>query len=340
MNHGTLGRAPPGHQAPTKAKHGALSSLALGALGLGLLGAWYFGALDSPNHLVQSLHSAAHFPVFGGIAAISFLLLRRHGPPGIQPGIRPYLVVVGFMALLSLATEGLQAFLPGRHPSVADVVTNLLGTVAFLAIFAARGAGVAARTRAAYLLLALAAATVALQPAATLGLAYLKRAAEFPVIASFSRDIDLLHIEPNGVSLRRTPAGASGTPGDEHDLLCIRLERGPYPGIMWPDPVRNWEGFRELELALVNPGKLAIELVLRIDDAPHDGSHHDRFNQSFELPPEGRSTVRFPLESIRSAPQGREFDFQQVTRMILFSTPDHHGQEFCLASIRLAGRLE
>ena len=322
---------------PADSRPRAWQSAALVGAGAVLLAIWHFASIDTGHRLVRALHSAAHFPVFGLFAAVVFALLHMHsrGRLGRTPWI--YLATFLVMVVVSLLAEGLQMQLDNRHGSLRDVGVNLLGTTAALSLLALREPGIGRMVRPLSWLVAIACAAIVAAPVVTLGAAYAKRALDFPVLARFNHSLDMLHIEGTGVRFARTslPDGLA-EPG-EPPSLCVEFRWGPYPGITFPDPVRNWEGYRELQLNLSNPQPQPVLLVLRIDDAAHDGRHHDRLNHVIELPGETRQTVSIPMPVIRDAPDTREMQLDRIRKIIIFSGEERsRGREFCLSWIRLA----
>lgn len=311
-------------------------SLVLVLAGAALLAIWYFAGIDTGHRLIVVLHSAAHFPVFGAFAAVVFGLLRLHarGRLGRTPFI--YLATFLVMVVVSLATEGLQLLLGSRHGSLIDVGVNLLGTIAALSLLALREPGIGRAGRGVAWAAVVVTATIVAMPISILGAAYVKRAMDFPVLARFSHSLDMLHVEGTGVRWVETALPDGNGEAGESPALCVEFRWGPYPGITFPDPVRNWEGYGELQLDLSNRQAEPLRLVLRIDDAGHDGRHQDRFNQVIELPAETREIVRIPLSSIRSAPDSREMRLDRITRVIVFSGEERsRGREFCLGGMRL-----
>jgi hypothetical protein len=111
---------------------------AAGALALTaalLLGVWHFGGIPGEGPLRGPLHSAAHFPVFGLLGAITFVSLRRFAPLVWHAGWRAYAMTLLAMLVLSAVAEWSQQF-TGRNASLRDVGVNMAGTVAVLCLIA------------------------------------------------------------------------------------------------------------------------------------------------------------------------------------------------------------
>lgn len=101
------------------ARTGSVLFLAAILLGTLLPGTWREAA-TRPFELVFDLGMAAHVVLFGGLAfQLPFARWWRMAPWHVP--------AVGLT--LALLTEGLQHFVPGRHPNLAGVVQDLAGTL-------------------------------------------------------------------------------------------------------------------------------------------------------------------------------------------------------------------
>lgn len=313
----------------------AVRTTVLIAAGLVLLGLWHFGTLQTHNRLIQALHTAAHFPLFGAITVVIFALLRLNAPGAAGRGIGTYLAAFVIMIALSLATEGLQTQLENRHGSLRDVGVNLLGAITVLALLALREMRVGRRPRALLWMVAATATAIVALPMAVLGGAYAKRSLDFPVLVRFNLPLDLLHVVAADAQIRRAALAPPYREPDDSSSLCVTLGEAQYPGITFPDPVADWRGHHALELDLANLDPSPLRLGLRIDDQSHDGRHHDRFNYRIEMPGNSRSHVRIPLSLIQDAPEDRSMELDQIARVLLFASAEDQGREFCLNWVRL-----
>jgi VanZ family protein len=322
---------------PMASRSVPLRTVALIATAIGLLALWHFGGMASGDRLVRALHSSAHFPVFGALAAVIFALLRLHGRGRAAHGIGTYVAVFLAMIVLSLATEGLQTQLPARDGSLRDVLVNLLGTATALTLLRLREGPAGRRTRLLLWGWVVTATLVVALPPAVLGAAYAKRTMDFPTLLRFNLPLDRLHVLPADARLRREALPAPFREPDDARSLCVTLGKASYPGITIPDPLPDWRAYEALELDLTNPGAAPLRLSLRIDDAIHDGRREDRYNGRIELPAQARQRIRIPLASIRDAPAGRLLELDGIARMFLFARAADQGRQFCLTRIRLVG---
>lgn len=298
-----------------------------------LLGAWHFARLPGDGPLIGPLHSAAHFPLFGLLAVIVFIALRRFATPDRKNAWGVYGGTLLVMLVISGVTEWSQQF-TSRNASLWDVAVNMAGTVAALALIAYYDKQIShfTKTRLRKLSLALLPvilAAMVLLPVAGIAAALMKRDADFPCLVCPMNRVDLWMIDRNGASVRL----AAGPERQTH--LEILMKTGAFPGVSWEWPVKDWRGFDTLVLELGNPGPLPLDLTLRIDDLHHDFRFADRFNYRITLDAETRTRQCIPLKLLENAPEGRQMDLSGIARLMLFGSEASHGSRFRIHGIRL-----
>jgi VanZ family protein len=308
------------------------SGLALAAILV--LAVWHFGRIPGDGPLIGPLHSAAHFPLFGLLAAIVFVALRRSGPPACRIAGRTYLCTFLTMLLISGVTEWSQRF-TDRNASLWDVAVNMAGTVAALALIALYDPRVSVPVRGRLRRLSLALVPVVLSvlvllPVAVISAALMKRDADFPCIVCPKNRLDLRLMDVNGATARLEEQR-----NGDGKALHIRLLSGTFPGVAWETPVPDWSGYDALVLEMTNPDTSPLQLTLRIDDAKHNFRFADRFNHRITLEPAGHHLECIPLAALENAPRDRKMDLGEIARVLLFGTAVSHGRSFYLHNIRL-----
>ena len=303
-----------------------------------LLAVWHFARLPGDGPLIGPLHSAAHFPLFGLLAVIVFIALRRFATPGRQSPWGVYGGTLVVMLMISSVTEWSQQFTE-RDASLWDVAVNMAGTVTALALIALYDRQVAefTQTRLRKLSLALLPvilAALVLLPVAGISAALMKRDADFPCLVCPKNRVDLWMIDRNGASVRL----AAGPDRETH--LEILMKTSAFPGVSWEWPVKDWRGFDALVLELGNPGPLPLDLTLRIDDLHHNFRFTDRFNQRVTLQASSRSRACILLTDVENAPEARQMDLSGIARLMLFSSEASHGSRFRIYGIRLIRHQE
>lgn len=92
-------------------------------IGTQMPSAWRTG-IEASLHAPFGLSSWAHFVLFAGMAVVAFA----------RPLVWPWPRVLLAALALALATEGLQFFALDRHPRMLDVVIDLAGALAGVAL--------------------------------------------------------------------------------------------------------------------------------------------------------------------------------------------------------------
>ncbi|MDQ2639207.1 MAG: hypothetical protein M3Y79_01305 [Pseudomonadota bacterium] len=200
-----------------------------------------------------------------------------------------YAIAATVLVLFGAVTELLQQF-TGRDASLRDFVSNMSGVVLGIALHA--------RPRHPRLLSATAVviATLCLLPLLWTALAYVHRSQQAPVIWR---------------------AGS---------LLSGRFshwQRGGYPGLAIDEPLRDWSGYRELQVALANPHRTDVQVTVRAHDWNHNQQFTDRYNQTFTVPA-GDALLRIPIERIATAPAGRTMDLSSMSSVMVFQPGERH----------------
>ena len=224
----------------------AMASIAI------LLVAVVFAPVPGHSVWLSRVHDFAHGPIFGCVAVLALVGLRRWPPFARWSWLRQYAIALGVASALGLLTEVAQ--IPaGRDASWLDLRHDVLGAVAVLALFAlvdpvlrsrrswtARGA-----------LLAIGVALLGFLAAPTLRAAveYRDRRMSFPVIADFSSSVDLYFIWRIDIDRglrRRLPEAVRRYPGEAGARVRFLPQR--YPGVNFHEPFPDWRGFKTLAI--------------------------------------------------------------------------------------------
>jgi VanZ family protein len=283
-------------------------------------------------HLVQKL---GHPGVFG---LISILVLALQLRPGVQGRPwREYAIALATAITIGAATEVGQVF-THRDPAVRDVGLDTLGALCALSLSAAfdrrvwgdRANGFAVHLACAALGLAIGIGL--LVPFGYGVLAYAKRAYNFPVLLKADTVLDRYFVARGHFTAETVPA--DGTDGPRQ-VLRVLLSQRRYDGISIFEPSPDWRGFKELEIAVENPGTQPLELTVRIDDRLHNGSFDDRYNGAFRVAAGARRLIEIPLADIEAAPRGRRFDLEHVGFIAIFRADAGAPEAFLLERMAL-----
>jgi hypothetical protein len=285
-----------------------------------LLSLLLFVQVDGNAAWLRVALDGSHVPIFAAVAVLLAVTLRRVDGPG--PDGRRYLFAFMLAFTVGGAIEYVQSH-TGRPASLFDVGSNAAGAAIGLSVLALYesvrrrvrleravrwmlyGAGLAGLLFAAWRPLEAARA-------------YLHRATEFPVLVAFGGPLDLYFVTTEGIEAEiiDLPEPWTLRPGERALRILHGADRAPSVQVKEPSP--DWRGYRTLAVDLTNAGDSEVQLVLRILDEAHDWSHEDRFNQSFAVPAQTRTTVRFPLDAVQAAPDGRPMDLSRIADVMIF----------------------
>ena len=143
--------------------------------------------------------------------------------------------------------------------------------------------------------------------------------AQFSVLASFESTIELSRFQFDE-GMEPTVVRIFDDDGRPSSVASLRLLPGEYPGFVFRYFPRDWRYMRILQLLIVNPESIPMDMTLRIDDADYDYEldWHDRYNRSFSFLP-GTNRIEIPLSDIAAAPRDRRFDLGRVQQLLVYA---------------------
>ena len=297
----------------------AQRELLLGGAAVALVALVLTTALPPRPHYLALLNDAGHAPVFGALAWLLLLLLGARCPDW-SPAAR-FLAAFAGAVLAGAAVEVLQMFLD-RDASLGDWLMDAagaLGTLCAVGLWRSRQDRQRSAARGAVLLTGLVASTaIVAAPLVAGAQAYARRGAQFPVLASFERASDLHFVAPIGADIERIALPPDFTAGTDEAALKVTFVDQSYPGVQIWEPAPDWQGFRTLNIDVVNPGDDPLPLGVRVHDADHDQRYEDRFNLAVVIPPATRQQLSVPLTDIASGPRERRLDIGRVAMIAVF----------------------
>lgn len=296
-----------------------------------------FAPLPGQSAWVSRLHDSAHGPVFGCVAVLALIVLRRWPRFAHLRRVIQYAIAFMLATALGLLTEIAQVF-TGRDASWSDLGRDALGALAFLAMFSAFDAGAqrARWRRRASLALGAALTAYLVAPIVHAAIKYGERHVAFPVIADFTRDPDLYFVWRRNVLVDFTPPPAALRKANEPSAARVRFLPQEYPGVEFHEPFPDWRGYSTLAIEIANSQAYDLNLVIRVHDAHHTKLFVDRYNQRFTVRAGQRDVFRFPLRDIERAPRGRRMDMQRIASVVVFRADDGPADEMHLMRMWLA----
>lgn len=276
---------------------------------------------------LRTLHDFAHGPVFGLIAVVLLMAQRQLGRGDTR---QQYVVAMLISVILGGGTELIQ-WITGRDPSWRDFGADILGIATFVASYAAFDARLKGLRRG---LMALATIGIAamLWPLAITAHAYYERAAAFPLIFDLNRGLGMYFITTRQVQIgvERLPA-----PWSQESALLVEFLPGKWQGIELREPPPDWRGYDHLLVDLVNPSSELLRVVVRVDDEQHNLRFADRYNGNFDVAAHSRSSLRIPIDAIRTAPKDRDLDLARIARVVVFRREDSQAPAMFVSRMKL-----
>jgi hypothetical protein len=276
------------------------------------------------NLLWRAVFQCGHAPLFGVFAWVVLHLAPFERNPGASKLGGRYLSAWITAVSIGAVTELVQLAV-GRDAEVVDLVRDSVGGASFLMVSAAvsRPWPFPPRSDRTTNRLLLAGAGISLLlatfvPVFTVGRAYAAREAAFPRLLDVGAlsSWRFVAIKKATVRLVTAPVGwpARGRPV----VAYVTFRPAEYAGLTIEEPRPDWTGYDRLVVELFSDLDRPVSLVLRVDDARHDGRYEDRFNGTVEVAP-GWNRVTVPLSRIRKAPRGRDLDLRDIRRVLLFA---------------------
>ena len=275
-----------------------------------------------PTYAGRTIENAGHLPVFFLITLGLLIVLRSDFK---IEGARQYLYAGLLGTGLGLISEIIQRPL-SRDASWEDVFSDVAGTLTAIALYALfdRRTRIARGTRVFAFAVALCCIVFYLAPLVRMATAYMHRNSQFPVLADFRSDGDLVWIVGDGVNR-----------AIERDALAVEFARPRYPGIALYEPFPDWRGYQALVIDLENPDDSPFRLTVRVHDRGHSEAYTDRFNRQIDLAPRARRTIRIPLVEIERAPKSRLMNMRHISDIRLFRNRPEGAGRLRIYSLRL-----
>ncbi|MCA9246147.1 MAG: VanZ family protein [Planctomycetales bacterium] len=297
----------------------------LAALYVPLLGTMLLLPLAARNRLEHALFDGVHAPLFAVLAIAIFVLLRlvvENRP--ILCAFTGFLLASGMGAILEVA----QSYV-GRSSSVPDAIANILGAAAgaLWTLTTAYGPW----PRRAFAVAGTFCLLVAEIPPASMLADVLVQRRQLPRVASFESFLEMSRWHPRECGWTRVEEHAT----EGRFALRVELAReGKYPGPIMIDPGANWTGHDYFRCDLWLDGEEPLPLIVKIEDAAHNGDFHDRFHQSFVLLP-GPNYLKISLAEVAAAPRDRQLDLSTVKMVQFFTRRPASARTIYLDNLRL-----
>ncbi|MFK7819959.1 MAG: VanZ family protein [Planctomycetaceae bacterium] len=287
------------------------------------IGLLLIAPIDYPGRLLGVVFDYGHVPAFALLVfAVTRLLC------GKSPSIKTAGTIAIAATVFGVGAEFVQQYV-GRSAEPGDAFANAIGAaIGFLAATWNQWRPNQRRLGTALLIIG----TIAAVWSPTWTLIDINRQRnEFPLLGSFESELELSRWHSRRSSRRRSDKHAS----DGKFCLEWKLRPARYPEVHTRWPFGDWSLYQDLEVDIWNDHS-PLPIVVKIEDASHNGQYEDRFQQEILLPT-GKTTVRVNLNDVRTAPQSRELNMQQIARVAFFTADLTERRVLYLDRLELTG---
>lgn len=284
------------------------------------------------------LFTAGHTVVFGLCALACLKLSLVLASDRFKFRLTYYLTAFILALIVGAATEIIQPFV-GRDGTLADLIRDILGAVAFLFVAMTFDKQLSWDFRTGrwlrHFVRVLAPVLILLifWPAIKWGGAYIYRDRQMPVVMDFSSSVMRLFTRVANAKLDIvTPPDV--WQGMTEKVADLTLYPGIYPGLTMRELSPDWSAFRELNFAVFSERTDTLTIEFRVNDRLHNEKYNDRFNTLLKIAP-GENRFLFPLERIRKTSSGRVMDLTHMGTIVFFAHRPVDSVRFLISNVRL-----
>jgi len=264
-----------------------------------------FFFIDSPSYyaspIIKGFWNLGHV-LFFAITSYGLLKLATN-----KPVIWRTLLIVIFTVVMGGGIESIQLKI-GREFSWHDVYLDLLGGLFALSFSSIIPNKIHRFLAIASVVILILAEQVTLYRAIAMEFHQYQK---FPVLASFQVQKDLAPWYGNEIYIN-----------DDYNL-AVRLSKGKeFSGFSLRYFPSNWQGYRKLNISLLNSYDEELILNIKITDWQHDEkkqAYNNRYNTQVKLKT-GWNQISLPLAEVIQGPKNREMDIKNISRISFFMT--------------------
>lgn len=226
----------------------------------------------------------------------------------------------------------------GRSSELIDVFCDLVGLIAFSALFACIDSrldprsGLTKRWR--LVLLATVVLLTGIVPYLIDINEYRVRKKVVPQLVDFSRPwLRKFYYSNNAEFAKVAPPDDWPSPRPQM-VGRIKTKSDRFPAFVMTEPFPDWTGYRQLEVEIYFAESQLHPFGVRVHDAFSNRKYKDRFNWEESLQP-GFQTIRIDLADVAKGPRNRELDLSKIAGMAVFMVKPNREMTFYVGQIRL-----
>ena len=282
----------------------------------------------------MAIHDFGHVVAFGLVTTLLASALNDRSSATLNSRVRAICLAASAALALGAAVELAQAA-SGLHWDPWDVVRDVGGAFSAALILIALDRTISRSARAGLAGAAIVVIVVFSYPVFAALDDEARAHAQFPVLASFAntKELSRFHF---GRGTQPEIVQVADHEGRTVSAMQLHLPPGRYPGFVLRHFPADWKGMRALQLLIVIPEPMPLEMTVRIDDADYDYrlDLDDRYNRSFPLSP-GLNRIEIPLSDVAAAPRGRTFDLRRVQSLLIYAVDLEQPRRLIIGPISL-----
>ncbi len=257
----------------------------------------------------EAIGDLFHAPLFGSIAAVVLLLLRRRFDRQIP--VQTVITAVSLVFTFGVLIELVQS-VSGRSPNLHDVVSNTLGILTAVLVYYAYSLHRSTPKLSMLLVLAgIGLIWVAWRQPIKQIMDVVKADQEFPVLAAFdsSEEFDRFYFRQCQPRLSVTDV-TSGRYSME-----MNFSVQPYPGARLQQFNPDWSQIESLEMDMTlgeTYSEKNLAMMIQVLDRKSDNRNTSCFWRTIELKPGEPQHIKFSREELASGPSGRKLELKAI----------------------------
>jgi hypothetical protein len=276
--------------------------------------------------LWADMFNAGHVVLMGAFSLVMLGLSADVLSDRIANRLGHYVVALCATVLVGGLSEVAQ--IPGpRNADVLDVARDAVGAFCFLSLYAIRDQRLGnvwtvwgRWSRAAVAVVALAVLILSWSSAIRWPVAYYRRNATFPILATFDSRVERLFWTTRNATLTPSVAPPNWSRSVDGTVGQLISDPSTRSGFAINKAYPNWSGYESLTLSVYLDSDTSATFIVQIEDSHFRGARGDRFTFSTEIEP-GANVLVVPLENSSHLPGGRALDLERISR-VFFLTRD------------------
>jgi VanZ family protein len=280
-----------------------------------------FGKMPSNTAFWREFENGGHAPLFGFAALIVLGIIRTLGIRKLASLWLQYALSFSLASAMGIGSEVWQYF-NHRDAEIRDILTDMAGAFAFLAIWWTVDHAVAAMRRLSpgvkWTLRSVAAGLIVIVyiPAIFWLSVVVHRNMIFPRLAAFDSKLERKLFVVRDAELE-TAAPPSGWTSIHKEVGKVTFFPATYPSLLFTYMYPRLEEYKSLKFEVYSDNDTTLDLAFRIYDAGSSGCYPDRYNTVFKIQ-RGLTQIDLPIDTLKLTESGRIMNLDHTAGMILF----------------------